>query len=133
MADAPQFITISKLDAARRQLETAILLYFHEGDPVSIHTLACAAHEVIRDFNKATGGKRTMTEEIEDLIKPQMLREYRSTLKKAQNFFKHHRKGQERATVDLVPHYTQVIILDACYTYRRLTRERLAILATFEN
>jgi hypothetical protein len=29
---------VSKLDAAKRQLETAIRLYFSDGDPVSIHT-----------------------------------------------------------------------------------------------
>ena len=33
-------ITVTKLDAARRQLRTAIRLWFEEGDPVSIHTLA---------------------------------------------------------------------------------------------
>jgi hypothetical protein len=35
---------ITKLDAARRQLETAIKLYFDEGDPGSIQTLCSAAY-----------------------------------------------------------------------------------------
>ena len=35
-------ITVSKLDAAKRQLETVIRLYFFDGDPVSIHTLTSA-------------------------------------------------------------------------------------------
>jgi hypothetical protein len=30
-------LQVSKLDAARRQVETAIRLYFAEADPVSIH------------------------------------------------------------------------------------------------
>jgi hypothetical protein len=33
-------IKISKLEAARRQLDTAIRLYFMESDSVSVHTLA---------------------------------------------------------------------------------------------
>ena len=33
-------LTIPKLEAAKRQLETAIALFFDHGDPVSIHTLA---------------------------------------------------------------------------------------------
>jgi hypothetical protein len=40
-------ITISKFDAARRQLNTAITLWFADGDPVAIHTLAYAAYEII--------------------------------------------------------------------------------------
>jgi hypothetical protein len=45
-------VTITKPDAARRQLETAIKLYFDEGDPASVHTLCCAAYELIQVLNK---------------------------------------------------------------------------------
>jgi len=54
-----QKLTISKLDAAKRQLETVIRLYFVHGDPVSIHTLTSAAYNVIRDVNKKRGGGST--------------------------------------------------------------------------
>jgi len=37
------FVRLSKFEAARRQLETAIKLYFADGDEVSIHALAAAA------------------------------------------------------------------------------------------
>lgn len=37
---AEQPLRLGKLEAARRQLETAIRLYFEHGDEVSIHTLA---------------------------------------------------------------------------------------------
>ena len=43
--------TRSKLDAACRQLNTAILLWFAEGDPVSIHMLACSAYQIVHDCN----------------------------------------------------------------------------------
>ena len=45
-------VRVTKLDAAKKQLETAIMLYFHDGDPVSIHTLCCAAYSVIHTLNK---------------------------------------------------------------------------------
>lgn len=51
-----QPLRLSKLDAARRQLETATKLYFEHGDEVSIHTLAAAAYSVIRDINEHRGG-----------------------------------------------------------------------------
>jgi hypothetical protein len=45
-------LRIGKLDAARRQLETAIILWFTDGDPVAIHTLAFAAYEIIHVVSK---------------------------------------------------------------------------------
>lgn len=33
-------IIVTKIDAARRQLEVAVLLYFNDRDPLAIHTLA---------------------------------------------------------------------------------------------
>ena len=45
-------IVIAKLDAAKRQLQTAIALFFDDGDPISIHTLACAAYDVIDDVKE---------------------------------------------------------------------------------
>ena len=45
-------VSVTKLNAAERQLETAILLYFSDKDPVSIHTLCCAAYEVVHALNK---------------------------------------------------------------------------------
>jgi hypothetical protein len=45
---APTELHISKLDAAKRQLEVAIRLYFAWGDPVAIHTLAAAAINLLK-------------------------------------------------------------------------------------
>ena len=63
-------IKVSKLDAARRQLETAIKLYFVFGDPISIHTLSAAAYNVIRDLNtKKDGDPLLMKDELLNYIK----------------------------------------------------------------
>jgi hypothetical protein len=54
-------IHISKFDAAKRQLETAIRLWFHSGDPVSVHTLAAASHQLLHDLGNlcsTSGSKR---------------------------------------------------------------------------
>ena len=48
---------LSKLEAARRQLETAIKLYFADGDDVSIHSLVAAAYALLRDINEYRGGE----------------------------------------------------------------------------
>ena len=46
---------IRKIDAARSQLDTAIELWFQDADPVSIHTLVYAAHEIIDVVSKENG------------------------------------------------------------------------------
>jgi hypothetical protein len=48
---------ISKIEAACRQLNTAIKLWFADGDLVSIHTLACSAHQIVHDINRQKGGR----------------------------------------------------------------------------
>ena len=81
-------LKISKLDAAKRQIETAIRLYFGMGDPVSTHTLISAAYNVIRDINKKRGGKKLiMKDGFMEYIKEGHEREVWQLINKAENFF----------------------------------------------
>lgn len=43
----PGIVRINREEAARGQLETAIWLWFHEGDIAAIHTLAVAAQGLL--------------------------------------------------------------------------------------
>jgi hypothetical protein len=45
---------ISKIDAAQSQLNTAIELYLHEFDLLSVHTLAWAAFSILVSYDEAT-------------------------------------------------------------------------------
>lgn len=56
------FVVVSKLEAAERQLDAAIRLFFAREDAVSVHTLAAAAYQVIIDICKQRGIER----ELED-------------------------------------------------------------------
>lgn len=47
MSHITKITKISKIEAVKRQVNTAIQLYFHQMDPVAIHTLTCAAHEIL--------------------------------------------------------------------------------------
>jgi hypothetical protein len=53
--DKAKTIHVSKFEAARRQLQTAIKLWFEEGDIISIHTLAFASHEIIHRIYRKSG------------------------------------------------------------------------------
>lgn len=86
----PQKIKVSKLDAARRQLDSAIQLWFSSGDPVAIHTLVCAAYQVIQDIGDKNGDRSFhLVEVIRARVSPERLEEAMNLIKKPQMFFKH--------------------------------------------
>lgn len=118
-----QKLTISKLDAVKRQLETAIRLYFVYGDPVAIHTLTSAAYNVIRDINKRRGGPPLFAKDgFLDYIKEGHEREVRELINGAENFFKHADRDHDE-TLDFNPEQSEFLILEGCGTYWKLTGE----------
>lgn len=116
-------LLISKLDAVKRQLETAIRIYFSSGDPVSIHTLTAAAYNVVRDLNKKLGGgKLLVKEEFLDYIKEGHEQEVRELINRAENFFKHADRDHD-SKIEFNPAQSEFLILEACSVYARLSGE----------
>lgn len=79
---------ISKIEAAKVQLASAIWLYFEDRDAVSVHTLATAAGEII-DRICASRGLVSMRSGLLDKIIPARRKEVGDAMNKARNFFKH--------------------------------------------
>ncbi len=125
-------IVVTKLDAAKRQLEMAIRLYFREEDPVSIHTLVCAAYNVIRDVTKQQGGSPMLIKDelIEVYVRPGHEREARNVLNAAENFFKHADRDQ-LGTIEFDPDASAFIIWDAARGYFRITGEWTPLFQVF--
>ncbi len=90
----PQEIT--KIDAARRQLSTAIELWFNDKDAVSIHSLAYAAYDVIHTVSQKHGRKQTLILDS-DWVKDEHKKEFRDAIRRAGNFFKHADRDPEEA------------------------------------
>jgi hypothetical protein len=80
-------MNITKLDAAKSQLATAIWLYFEDCDPVSVHTLVMAAAEII-DRLCESKGTPTWRCSFSTMI-PEWRKEFVRRFYKARNFFKH--------------------------------------------
>jgi hypothetical protein len=73
--------SISKLDAATRQLDLAISLYFQGADPLGILTLGGAAHRLLGDLMRHNRGTdRKQPKRVEDLVRE---------ITAANNFLKH--------------------------------------------
>src|ERR1035441_4333065 len=121
-------LPITKFDAAKRQLETAIRLWFHSGDPVSIHTLVAAAHQVLHDLNQKSGGRPSMRSGVN--IKPEFKNRYYKSISEAENFFKHADRDPE-ATHFFKPEGTPFFLMDAIMIYEELTGEGVPIFKVF--
>lgn len=106
---------ITKLDAARRQIDSAIALYFDEGDEVSIHTLVGAAHILITDLSSAAN-QETL---FQRYIRPERRREFEGAIRAPQNFLKHADKDPD-AVLDFDPHATELLLLIEIETFRAL-------------
>lgn len=122
-------LAITKLDAARRQLETAITLWFHDADPVSVHTLVMAAHGILRALNKKRGGQ-SMLGDPSPYIRPGFEKRVADMFVKSSNFFKHGAK--DPLTTDyFAPESNQYAILDACQAFMVQAQEERPLMKTF--
>jgi hypothetical protein len=81
-------MNVTKLDAAQSQIATAIWLYFEDRDPISVHTLATAADEII-DRLCVARGLVSMRDNLMANIVPARRKEVADALHKVRNFFKH--------------------------------------------
>jgi hypothetical protein len=92
---------VPKLEAARRQLKTAIELWFADKDKVSILTLSYAAYEVIHTISAKRGRTHPLIFDT-----PSVPLHFRKLLsfhvKKVPNFFKHADRDSE-GSVELKP------------------------------
>jgi hypothetical protein len=80
-------ITVTKLDATRRQLKAAIRLWFEDGDPVVIHTLIAAAYEILDTLAQRQGVADLLF--APDIVKDEYRTQWVRSVKSPANFFKH--------------------------------------------
>ena len=110
-------ITLSKLEAATRQLKTAITLWFDEADPVSAHALAFAAYEIFHSVSLHRNPYRRDLLFDSDWIKDEFRRDWLRHVKREANFFKHGDRDLEE-TLESNPDLTEFFILYASYARR---------------
>jgi hypothetical protein len=124
-------LPVSKFDAARRQLETAVRLYFFHGDPISIHTLASAAAQVLQDLGKHRGSDPMLFREtfLQHFL-PEQRPEIKKTLAAAENFFKHAARDPDAVFAFRVGQ-TELVLYEAIEAYGNLTSEFVPLLVVY--
>ncbi|MGA2463024.1 MAG: hypothetical protein ABSH06_01550 [Thermodesulfobacteriota bacterium] len=109
--------TISKIDIACRHLDTAITLWFQESDPISIHLLACASHQIISDIIHHRGGSDPLFDS--PYIKPGCRSDAIYAFHKHYNFFKHANRDPE-AVIEFNSSAPQYSILNSILSLEQL-------------
>ncbi len=103
-------ITLTKIDAARRQLREAIKLWFYDGDIAAIHSLSCSAHQIVYDINRKNGGRDLIYDSI--VIKDEYRKEWIRKIKSPYNFLKHAENDSDpNGSIELDIEITKFFIL----------------------
>lgn len=117
-------IVVSKIEAARRQLVTAVKMFFYNCDVVSQHTLVGAAHGILYDLAKKQEKKLSIKDS--PLISEGQRDNFIRAINFPQNYFKHANRDPKKKMVFRY-HGTAFYLLDAILMYRLLSGE-----ATYE-
>lgn len=123
-------IILTKLDAARRQLETAATLYFHERDQVSIHTLAAAAHEILLVVARSRKVESVVDRVLNVAPTPELKELLLREIRRPANYFKHASRDVGE-TLEFSPRITKLLLLDSVMLYTKLTGEVLLVLKAY--
>jgi hypothetical protein len=122
MDDLREKIVVTKLDVGRRQLRTAIRLWFQDADPVPVHTLAYAAYEIIHVLSKKRDPYRDTLIFDADMIKDEYLRDWNKKIRKSANFFKHADRDSEDS-LEFMPSLTLLFLVAAVSGLRHMKEE----------
>ena len=101
-------LVADKRSVAQSQLETAIQVWFLDGDPISIHTLAVAAHDC---FNALLKHKTTKPSYMQEWIGTKS-EAFQKQTRVAQNFLKHG-FNELKGSLHLTTIHAEMLMMDA--------------------
>jgi hypothetical protein len=124
----PRLVRLPKLEAAKRQIESAIWLWFVGDDLVSVHALTAASHRLLLELATL---QETEAWPYTAAYLPE--RTYKDQDAKAENpvtFFKHAKKKE---TYEVSEQWTELYLFDAVMAYSSLVDDRSAsvLMSTF--
>ena len=114
-------LRLSKRKTARRQLETAVELYFHHGDDVAIHTLVAAAYGLVGELNEHRGGE-PMLKDLHVFLNSDEAKRVLKYASRSDIFIKHSDKDPN-AIGEVDPRWSGLMLWEACRKYCELTGE----------
>ncbi len=124
----PRLVKLTKLEAARRQIESAIWLWFIDDDYVSVHALTAAAHRLLMEL--AAVREKAAWPYSSTYLPTAPVQARRVEPSDAVMFFKYAKKDE---SYELSEQWTELYLFDAVMAYSGLADERgaSALMSTF--
>ena len=123
-------IVLTKQHVIKSELENAILLFFQSADIVPIHVLASAAWEMLQALAKKDGIE-TMRTQMESIIHPDNLKDFRNALNEPYNFMKHASRVKEQKLDTLTVRYTQFVLFAGVHDYYKVWKQYEPAMMTY--
>lgn len=117
-------LKLTKLEVGRKQLDAALEMWFSDFDPVPVHTLAAAAHEIFADICKHRGLPALLFDQ--EFYRPGKAGFARKELHRHYNFFKHANSDPDGA-IAFSAEMTEGFVVMAIEGWRKLGGDRLEI------
>ncbi len=112
--------TITKLDAARRQLLAAINLHWYLDEPIAAYTLAANAWELCNSLLKRDNKTRLLAEFSRVHGRPET--DFKALINRPRNFVKHADKDPDGNLEDVTNQDVDGMLQAACIDYTMLAR-----------
>jgi hypothetical protein len=126
-------IKVNKIEAARRQIDSAIRLLFDNEDPIAIHTLTMAGFRILRDL--ADKQNNNVNKIIQSFIRPGMEGKFWGSMQSFANFLKHANKDPDDIIDNIQEEFNDAMLFLASLYYQdlgyQLTPEMLALSGWF--
>jgi hypothetical protein len=121
---------ITKEEAVRRQLETAIALFFCENDEIAIHVLARSAAEILTDLCKAKS-IQSWHDMFLEMVHPGYEKCAILKIKQAYNYFKHANRNPFDALSRFHPGTNSDVLFGCCWDYQNIFGNLPSVLLIF--
>lgn len=115
-------MALTKLGVAKTQLLTAIRLFLHDADPVSVHTLAGAAQDIL-EWQCRRAQVPPFMDDIHATFPDRPMRSLRDTLYFYRNAFKHGKESDDDALSQFTDELNDDLIFVCISDYLRLVRK----------
>lgn len=79
---------VTKLDAAHREINAAIRMYFNQEDPIAVHAVVAGGMQIITDLGAKKGMKLGIEAGLK-YIRPEKQKAFRNMMREPQNHIKH--------------------------------------------
>jgi hypothetical protein len=118
---------VSKIEAARRQIDTAIELYFSGGDFLSIYSISFAAHQVLSDIYS-----HHRDDDFLALMSEKLPPRFRRYLAEPANFLKHADRDYDAYLPEINYVQIEAVLCVATILYRRISGDLTSKMKGFD-